>query len=108
MIVVLLALTLSAYGQKSADNPPGVLLHGGQTGSLRVFLTGQDGKPAVHGAPFLQVVQRAISDNYPLLMRHNGRVVVGDQSPAPMLFYPHSGKSSVVGNCVAFILPIHC
>ena len=60
------------------------------------------------GAPFLQVVQRAISDNQPLLMRHNGRVVVGDQSPAPMLLYPHSGKARVVGNCLAFILPIHC
>ena len=63
---------------------------------------------SLKGAPFLQVVQRAISDNQPLLMRHNGRVVIGDQSPAPMLLYPHSGKASVVGNCVAFILPIHC
>jgi hypothetical protein len=44
----------------------------------------------------------------PLLMRHTGRVMVSDQSPAPLLLYPYSGKASVVGNCVAFILPIHC
>ena len=55
----------------------------------------------------MQVVQRLVSDNQPLLMRHNGRVVIGDQSPAPMLLYPHSSKASVVRNCVAFILPIH-
>ena len=60
------------------------------------------------GALFLQVVQRAVSDSQPLSTRHNGRVVIGDQSPAPMLLYPHSGKASVMGNCVAFILPIHC
>ena len=30
-----------------------------------------------------------------LLMRDIGRVVVGDQSPTPMLLYPHSGKASI-------------
>jgi hypothetical protein len=49
------------------------------------------------GTPFLQVVQRAIGNNQPLLLRHTGRVMVGDQSPAPLLLYPHSGKARVVG-----------
>ena len=34
--------------------------------------------------------------------------MVSNQSPAPLLLYPHPGKASVVGNCLAFILPIHC
>ena len=76
--------------------------------NIELTLPRKSGVRISQGAPFLQVVQRAFSDNQPLLMRHTGRVVVGDQSPAPMLLYPHSGKASVVGNCVAFILPIHC
>jgi len=34
--------------------------------------------------------------------------VVRDQLPAPVLLYPHYGKASVVGDCLVFILPIHC
>lgn len=52
--------------------------------------------------------QPAISDKHPLLMRHTGRVMVGNQSPASLLLYPHSCKASVVRNCLAFVLPIHC
>src|SRR6476469_1584747 len=36
--------------------------------------------------------------NYPLLMRHAGRVMVGDQPPPPLLLYPHSSKAGVVRN----------
>lgn len=49
VIVASLGLTLSAYSQKSADKPPGVLLHeNGQRGTLRVILAGRDGQPARH------------------------------------------------------------
>jgi len=49
VIFASLALALSAADQKSADKPPGVLLHGGgQHGSLRVILTGRNGEPARH------------------------------------------------------------
>ena len=43
-----------------------------------------------------------------LLARSLGRVVVGNQPPAPLLLYPHPGKASVTGNSFAFVLPIHC
>src|SRR6266576_7133671 len=43
-----------------------------------------------------------------LLARSLGRVVVGNQPPAPLLLYPHPGKASVTGNSLAFVLPIHC
>jgi hypothetical protein len=60
---------------------------------------------------FVQIpitLKMATGDNHLLLMRRIGRVMVGDQSPALLLLYPHSGKASVVGNRLAFILPIHC
>lgn len=48
-IVALLALSLSASVQKSAENPPGVLLHGnGKRGTLRVVLMDRNGEPARH------------------------------------------------------------
>src|SRR5690242_13207450 len=53
-------------------------------------------------------LKMATGDDHLLLMRGIGRVVVGDQAPAPVLLYPHSGKASVVGDCLVFILPIHC
>src|SRR6266550_3245961 len=43
-----------------------------------------------------------------LLARSLGRVMVGNQPPAPLLLYPHPGKASVTGNSLAFVLPIHC
>src|SRR6266581_6225030 len=43
-----------------------------------------------------------------LLARSLGRVMVGNQPPAPLLLYPHPGKASVAGNSLAFVLPIHC
>jgi len=42
-----------------------------------------------------------------LLLRISGRVVVGNQSPMPLLLDPHPGKASVAGNRFAFVLPIH-
>jgi hypothetical protein len=42
-----------------------------------------------------------------LLARSLGRVMVGNQAPAPLLLYPHPGKASVTGNSLAFVLPIH-
>jgi hypothetical protein len=42
-----------------------------------------------------------------LLARSLGRVMVGNQPPAPLLLYPHPGKASVTGNSLAFVLPIH-
>src|SRR5205823_10632130 len=43
-----------------------------------------------------------------LLARSLGRVMVGNQPPAPLLLYPDPGKASVTGNSFAFILPNHC
>jgi len=42
-----------------------------------------------------------------LLGRSLGRVMVGNQPPAPLLLYPHPGKASVTGDSLSFILPIH-
>jgi hypothetical protein len=42
-----------------------------------------------------------------LLARSLRRIMVGNQPPAPLLLYPHSGKASVTGNSLAFVLPIH-
>lgn len=48
-IVGLLVLPLSAFGQKSAENLPGVLLHGGgQHGTLRMTVVDPNGEPAKH------------------------------------------------------------
>lgn len=49
IVVASVALTFSASGQKSVDNPPGILLHGdGPRGTLEVILAGPDGEPARH------------------------------------------------------------
>jgi hypothetical protein len=42
-----------------------------------------------------------------LLMRSLGRVMVGNQTPAPLLLYPHPGKPGVSGDGLAFVLPNH-
>ena len=56
--------------------------------------------------------QGAFYDNHALVSlgywRNLGRVVVGNQPPAPLLLHPHPGKASVTGNSLAFVLPIHC
>ena len=43
-----------------------------------------------------------------LLARRLGRVVIGNQPPAPLLLYPHPGKARVTGNSFTFILANHC
>src|SRR5204862_5916270 len=43
-----------------------------------------------------------------LLARSLGRVMVGNQPPAPLLLYPHPGEASVTGNSLAFVLSNHC
>src|SRR5438874_2715186 len=43
-----------------------------------------------------------------LLARSLGRVMVGNQPPAPLLLHPYPGKPSVTGNRLAFVLPTHC
>src|SRR5260370_1128093 len=43
-----------------------------------------------------------------LLARSRGRVMVGNQPPAPLLLYPHPRKASVAGDSLAFVLPNHC
>jgi len=51
MFAGLLVLSLGASGQKSAENAPGVLLHGdGKRGTLRVVLIDRNGEPARHVA----------------------------------------------------------
>jgi hypothetical protein len=42
-----------------------------------------------------------------LLARSLGRVMVGNQPPAPLLLYPDPSKASVARDSLAFVLPIH-
>ena len=46
--------------------------------------------------------------DYRLSLRDQGGVVVQDQTPTPLLSYPHAGKAVVAGNSFPFVLPNHC